>query len=167
MKFFIAVLLSAVCLTAVAQADISVPPYKRFPTLPPIQLLLGDSATKYTKENIPSKKPVLVMLFSPDCSHCQKTAEEMQQRKEDLKGIHIIMATLHTVSQMNEFVKTYRLDELKNVVTGKDMYYLLPPFYDIKNLPYLAFYDKKGKLILGFEGSMPLQKILDTFKEGK
>ena len=107
------------------------------------------------------------MLFSPECSHCQHTAEEMQQYKEELKDIHIVMATLHTISEMNEFVKKYKLDELKNVTIGKDIFYLLPPFYDIKNLPYLAMYNKKGNLIMGFEGSMPLAKVLETFKANK
>jgi len=68
-------------ITLTAQ-NVTEPPYKRFPTLPPIQLLLGDSATKYTKENIPSKKPVLVLLFSPDCNHCQHTAEEMYNNRD-------------------------------------------------------------------------------------
>src|SRR5687768_8240661 len=73
---------------AVAQIDTARPPYLRFPTLPPIQLLLGDSTTRYTKANLPRKKPVLLMLFSPDCSHCQHTAEEMLQHREALEDIH-------------------------------------------------------------------------------
>lgn len=160
----LALLLSAITFSQTAPTQ---PPFLRFPTLPPVQLLLGDSTTKYTKEDIPKKKPVLVMLFSPECSHCQHTAEEMLLHKNDLKNISIVMATFQPLWQMNEFVQKYRLNELDNVVVGKDVYYILPPFYNIKNLPYLAFYDKKGKLIRGFEGSMPLQKILAVFNENK
>ena len=145
-------------------ADTALAPYQRFPTLPPIQILLGDSTTKYTKENLPRKKPVLLMLFSPDCSHCQHTAEEMLAKKDQIKDIHIVMATLHSINQMNAFVEKYKLKELPNVVVGRDMYYLMPSFYGIKNLPYLAFYDKKGALIKGFEGSMSIEKILEQFK---
>lgn len=155
------------CTGAFAQEDVTQPPYKRFPTLPPLQLLLGDSATKYTKENIPAKKPVLIMLFSPECSHCQQTAEEMLERKEELKGIHIIMATMHSISQMNDFIARYKLTQLKNLVAGKDVNYILAPFYSIKNLPYMAMYNKNRNLILGFEGSMSVQKILETFKANK
>jgi thioredoxin-related protein len=148
-----------------AQVDTITPPYKRFPTVPPLQLLLGDSTTKFTKDNIPRKKPVLIMLFSPDCNHCQRTAEELWQHQKEMKDIVIVMSTLHSISQMNAFVREYRLDEIKNIVTGKDVHYILPSFYGIKNLPYLAMYDRKGKLIMGFEGSMPVIKILQTFKE--
>ncbi len=162
---FIGFLLSA--LIGHTQEDISIPPYKRYPTLPPIQLLLGDSVTKYTKENIPEKKPVLVMMFSPDCSHCQHTAEEMYQRKEDLKDIQIVMATILPLYEMNSFMKKYKLNELENVVAGKDIYFLLPPFYSMKNFPYMALYNKKGNLIMGFEGSMPIEKLITVFKENK
>lgn len=154
-----------ISLAGFTQEDAQLPPFRRFPTLPPIQLLLGDSATKYTKENIPRKKAVLLMLFSPDCSHCQQFAEEMSEKKEAVKDIHIVMATLHSIAQMNEFVEKYGLKQLNNVVVGRDIYFFIPTFFSVKNLPYLAFYNRKGNLILGFEGSMTLERILQVFKE--
>lgn len=164
MKFFTAFCLALFSLAALAQNAPTQAPYLRFPTLPPLQLLLGDSTTKYTKEDLPRKKPVLIMVFSPDCSHCQHTAEELVQRKEAWKGIHIVMATLHPLWQMNAFAEKYGLKSLPNLVVGKDASYILPSFYGLHNLPYLAFYNKKGALIKGFEGSMPLDKILNTFQ---
>ncbi len=148
-----------------AQKDSIDAPYKRFPTLPPLQLLLGDSTTKYTKESLPKKKAILIMLFSPECSHCQHTAEELPKYKNDLKNVQIIMATMYGITPMNEFAKKYNLESLSNVVIGKDLYFLLPPFYNVHNLPYLAFYNKKGALISVFEGSLPLDKIVQVFKE--
>jgi len=142
-------------------------PYKRFPTLPPLQLLLGDSATTYTKNSLQKNKPTLVMLFSPDCSHCQQTATDLPLFTKRLKGIQIVMATVHGITPMNEFIKKYKLNEIPDLVVGKDMYFLLPPFFAVKNFPYHAFYDKKGKLISVFEGSMPLMQIVTEFKKGK
>lgn len=139
-------------------------PYLRYPTLPPMQLLLSDSTTRFTRSDIPPKKAVLLMIFSPDCSHCQHTAEELVANKEKLKNLYIVMATLHPLSQMNAFVQQYRLQQIPNLIVGKDYSYILPSFYGIRNLPYLAFYNKKGKLITGFEGSMPLDRILKTFE---
>lgn len=164
MKYYLSFGLLLLSIVSIAQSDNTIAPYRRFPTLPPIQLLLGDSTTKYTKEHIPKKKPVLLMLFSPDCSHCQHTAEEMVQKKEEIKNIHIIMATLHSITEMNAFAEKYGLKQMDNVVFGRDIYYFIPSFYSVKNLPYMAFYNQKGKLIQGFEGSMSVQKIIDTFK---
>jgi len=153
--------------TAFPQVDTAQPPFKRFPTHPPLQMLLSDSVTKYTKNDLPKKTPVLFMLFSPDCSHCQHTAEEMIKYKDDIKDFQIVMTTLHPLWQMNSFVEKYRLKDLENVAIGKDLFNIMPSFYNIKNMPFQAFYNKKGNIITTFEGSMPLLKIIEVFKQSK
>ncbi len=167
MKYLLLAFIMCFSFAGFAQADVLETPYKRFPTLPPIQLLLSDSTTKFTKEDLSRNKPVFVMLFSPECSHCKQSAEELLLYKDEFKNIQIVLATMYSITQMNEFVQTYKLNTLPNVVVGKDMYFLLPPFYGAKNLPFLAFYNKKGKLISVFEGSMPLTKVLQVFKDFK
>lgn len=167
MKLLFTLILSIAGLTVFCQTDVPEPAFKRFPTLPPLQLLLGDSATKYTKEDIPKKKPVFLMLFSPDCTHCQHTAEEIMAHKEELKDIYMIMATMHSLAQMNDFVQKYGLNELPNLTVGRDVYFILPGFYDVKYLPYMAFYNKKGELISGKEGGLPIAKVLEIFKSQK
>ena len=167
MKFLFVLLLSMAGLGAAAQTQEPEPAYKRFPTVPPLQLLLGDSTTKYTKDNLPKKKPVFVMLFSPDCSHCQHAAEEMLVHKDELKNIHMVMATMHSITQMNEFVQKYHLAQLPNLVVGRDVFYILSGFYNIKHLPYMAFYNKNGQLISTVEGGLPIPKVLQVFKENK
>jgi thiol-disulfide isomerase/thioredoxin len=164
MKLTFLMLFCFVATTVFAQIDTTTPPYIRFPTLPPVQLLLSDSTTKFTKEDFSKKKPVLLMLFSPDCSHCQMSAEEMVANKEKLADIQIVMATLHSLEKMNEFISTYRLNEIPGLVVGKDLYYILPGFFNMKSLPFNAFYNKKGELIRGFEGSMKLDRMLQQFK---
>ena len=148
-----------------AQTDSTQLPYKRFPHVPPFQLLLGDSTTVYQKEALPKGKPVLLMIFSPECSHCQHTAEDIVAHKDALKNIQIVMATLHTITQMNDFAKTYKLTDLTNVVLGKDVHYILPPFYSIHSLPYMAFYKSNGDLIDTMEGSLPMEKVIEVFKK--
>ncbi|MGZ3840365.1 MAG: TlpA family protein disulfide reductase [Flavisolibacter sp.] len=148
-----------------AQSDTTMPPYKKYPTLPPLQILLGDSTTKFTKKDIPGQKPVLIMLFSPECSHCQHEAEELVAHKGDLGDIQVIMITFHPLWQMNQFVTDYKLKEIPNIVVGKDLYYILPGFYALHNLPFLALYDRKGDLISVFEGSMGIEKLIQTLKE--
>jgi len=157
-------LLLAVSFILHAQTDIGQAPYKRFPHVPPLQLLLGDSTTVYKKEALPKGKPVLLIIFSPECSHCQHAAEDIVAHKDALKNIEIVMATLHTITQMNDFVKTYGLGALPNVVVGKDVHYILPPFYSIQSLPYMAFYKANGDLMDTIEGSLPMEKVVARFK---
>lgn len=147
-----------------AQSDSVEAPYKRFPHVPPFQLLLGDSTTIYKKDELPKGKPVLLIIFSPECSHCQHTAEDIVAHKDALKNVEIVMATLHTITQMNDFAKTYGLKDMPNVVIGKDVHFILPPFYSIQSLPLLGFYKANGDLIDAMEGSLPMEKVIEKFK---
>jgi len=49
-------------------------------------------------------------------------------------------------------------------VLGRDTKFLLPPFYKIGNLPYLALYDKKGNFITSYEGNVKVDAMLKAFK---
>lgn len=141
------------------------PLYKKNPTIPPIHLLLPDSATVFTDKNLKKNKPLYIILFSPDCDHCQKQTEEIADSIHRLKNIQIVMATTLSFDKMKEFYTHYRLSRFENITVGWDQYLLLPTVYRIKNFPFLAFYDKKGKLITGIEGALPLSKVLEYFKE--
>ncbi len=102
MRVLFSLLLLLFTLLSFSQHDTTTPLFKRFPTLPPLQLILTDS-TKYTSENIPKKKPVLILFFSPDCEHCQHEAEELVANKEGLKNIHIIMVSTYPLYRLKEF----------------------------------------------------------------
>lgn len=152
-------------ISSFAQTDSTkIPPYKRFPTLPPIQILLSDSSTMYTKAQIPTGKPVLFMIFSPDCSHCQHETEELVAHMDELKDVQIVMITFHPLWMMKDFIANYGLAKYPNIVVGKDINYITPSFYGISNIPYLAMYNKKGDLIEGFEGSLPIPKVIEILK---
>ncbi|MGZ5285550.1 MAG: TlpA family protein disulfide reductase [Flavisolibacter sp.] len=146
-------------------ADTTMPFYKRFPTITPFQILLSDSTTMYKKADLPSNTPVVFMIFSPDCNHCQEEASEIVKRKEELKNIHFVMITMHPFTAMKDFIKTYELDNISNVVVGRDIYYLMPTWYKFHHLPFHALYNKEGKLLSVFEGSMNVGSLKTILEE--
>ena len=153
-------------LAGIGQTDsIAEPPYKRFPTIPPAKLLLTDSISYFTKEKLPKKKAVMLILFSPDCDHCQHETEEIIRRIDDFKKVQIVMATTLPFDKMTEYYKKYNLNRFPNIVVGKDVGYMLPTFYNVRNLPFLAFYNSKKELISVFEGALPIEKILEELKK--
>ena len=148
-----------------AQNDSTQPAYKRFPTFPPIKLLLPDSSSIYTKNDLPKKTPVILMIFNPGCEHCRHETEEILKNMESFKDIHIVMATNMPFDTMMSFRRTFQLEKYKNIVVGQDTHYFLPGFYMMHNLPFLAFYNRKKELISVFEGSLPIPSILEIFKD--
>ncbi|MCZ2459054.1 MAG: redoxin domain-containing protein [Chitinophagales bacterium] len=161
------ILLIAAVLFSVAtfgqNASVNIPAYKRFPTLPPVKLLLTDSVHQFSKENFSKKNPVLIVVFNPECEHCQKETEELLDNMDKFRNIQIVYATMMSFDKMIEFYKHYKLAKYPNIVVGQDTKFFLPSFYMINNLPYLALYNKKGSLITTFEGAVPVQKVLDAF----
>ena len=164
MRFILFSVLMLSGIASFAQLDSLRPAFKRFPEVPPIQILLSDSTTIYTKAQLPKKTAVLFMIFSPECSHCQHETEELLAHKDELKDVQIVMITMYPIWMMKEFIATYKLDQMPNVVVGRDFNYFTPGYFSIRNLPFLAMYNKKGALISAFEGSLGIEKVIEIFK---
>ncbi len=107
----------------------------------------------------------MLMLFNPECEHCKQATEEMISKIDRFKNIRIVMATNTTFSRMLAFRETYQLAKYKNIIVAQDTHYFLPTFYMIRNLPFLAFYNRKKELISVFEGSLPMEKVLLEFEK--
>jgi thiol-disulfide isomerase/thioredoxin len=146
------------------QENVTLPPYKRFPTVPPLKLLLLDSTSYFTKNDLKKNKPVLIIVFNPDCEHCKHETEEIIKNIDSLKNIQIIMATMMPFDLMKSFYEKYELQRFQNITVGKDVQYTLPSFYQMHFMPYLAMYDKKGNLLDTFEGAMKIEDLIHTFK---
>jgi thiol-disulfide isomerase/thioredoxin len=142
-------------------------PFMRFPTLPPLHLLKLDSMTYLTKDDVKRNRRAIIMFFSPDCPHCKEQTERILEDFKDFKDMEIVMATYQPFSELKEFNEHYHLADHPNIMVGRDEHFTLPPFYKIKNMPYIALYDKKGNLITTFEGTQKVDTLLQAFKEGR
>ncbi|MDZ4796443.1 MAG: thioredoxin [Bacteroidota bacterium] len=166
MKKINAALISLLITTAMmAQNDSIQPPYKKFPIYPPVKLLLPDNTSYFSKADLDKKSPVMLMLFNPQCEHCQHETEALTTHIENFKHIQIIMATSMPFDSMMAFRERYHLEKYKNIVVGQDTHYFLSTFFMIRSLPFLAFYNKKKELISVFEGGMPMHLILKEFEK--
>jgi thioredoxin-related protein len=126
---------------------------------------MPDSASYFTKDDLPKKSAVMLMLFNPQCDHCQHETEEIIKHIDQFKGIQIVMTTSMLFDSMMTFREKYKLADFKNIVVAQDTHFFLPSYFMIRNLPFLAFYNKKKELISVFEGSMPIEKALEELKK--
>jgi thioredoxin-related protein len=153
-------------LAAYSQTDSISPAYLRFPTVPPFEILQVDSVTMFSKSDLKKNQQVMLMYFSPDCEHCQHQTEDILHDIHSFKKIQIVMATYQPFESMKSFYEKYELAKY-NIHVGRDTKFILPPFYRIKSLPFIALYDKKGNLITTFEGNQKVNKILKAFGKEK
>ena len=129
-----------------AQSDSLQAPYKRFPFFPPAKLLLPDSMSFFTKADLPKKMPVMLMVFSPTCEHCQHETEELINNIDKFKNILIVMTTSMPFDSMLSYREKYHLDRYKNIIVAQDTDYFLFTFYIFtclqskRRLPNKGFY---------------------------
>ena len=165
-KICISILLLVIVSTPVYSQQDTTALFMRFPQVPPVTLLKTDSSL-ITKQGLKKNQPVLLMYFSPDCPHCRHQLEDMLTRIKAFKKIQIILATYRPIEELALFQEKYKLNDYPNIQVGRDTRYFIQPFYKIKNLPYLALYDKKGNLIRTYEGNVKVDTLVEAFQRGK
>ena len=145
------------------QAAATPAPYERFKNLPPFELK-GLDGKAIKRDNLLKNRGTILMFFSPDCNHCLQQMDWMKQVKEELKAYNFVLATYQPLEELKGFYQSFKLNEWKNIYIGRDEKYFLPPYFRIRNLPFIALYDKKGQLISVFEGNTKTDLILASFK---
>lgn len=159
---FITLLMNTTIL-AFGQKD-SLPPYLQFRTLPPFKLLKSDSSGWITKADLQKHKRTIIMLFSPDCEHCQKQTEILMEHLDELKDVQIVMATTLPLEKIKEFIRRFKLNDHPNFFIGRDNAMFLGIYFDLHSIPLLAIYNKKDELINVFEGGAKWKKLAEALK---
>jgi thioredoxin-related protein len=147
---------------AFAQQDTSLI-YLRFPTVPPFKLTKVPDSTVFTKDNLKKKKLTIIMIFSPDCEHCQQMIKEITANIKLFKKAQIVMATPLEFSYVKKFYEEYKIADYPNITMGRDPGYFLGTFYKVRSFPAIFIYNKKGNLVNWFTGEVELKKIVDSF----
>jgi cytochrome oxidase Cu insertion factor (SCO1/SenC/PrrC family) len=162
MKTFLLVFFSVLTVFRGLSQD-DTPPYKKNPAIPSFEIQKTDKSI-FTNAKLKKNIPVIIIFFSPTCEHCLHQMDAMMKRVNDLKKYQIVMATYQPDEELVEFDKKYQLKKHPNFTTGRDIRYFFPPFYAIRNFPYLAFYDKQGKLKSTNEGTMSVDDMIKRLK---
>lgn len=138
-------------------------PYKKYPTLPAFKILEMDSTTIFNTYNIPKGKPTVLMLFSPDCDHCQHLTEKLTKGMDSLKDIQFYMVTpVSSMTELREFYNKNHLADYKNIaVVGRDYQFFFFSFYGARFVPYLAIYDKHKKLIKAMDSNLSVKELYE------
>ena len=56
------------------------------------------------------------------------------------------------MQEIQSFADTYKMLHVKNLVIGRDPKYYVPSYYRVKFTPYVAVYNKEGRLLQTFDG---------------
>lgn len=131
---------------ATAQTYDNTPPYQKDSTVPAFHILQADSSW-FEKPDLAPNHPLVIVYFNPDCGHCQHTAQQFAKKMDQFRDVTFVWATyLSPLDSLTKFAVDYKLNNYPNVHFGKDLKYFIPSFYRVEYTPFMALYDKKGKL---------------------
>ena len=148
-------------LSFVMAQDPSLPIYMRFPSVPPFKIIKLPDSSFFKKDDLRKKKATLIMIFSPDCDHCQKATKGLIANAGLFKKIQIVMGSSASYESISHFYRDFAIAGQSNIIMGWDPGFFLGSFYSITTFPSIFLYNKKGVYVQKFEGHVPFTKIAE------
>lgn len=111
-------------------------------------------------------KPVMIMIFSPQCEHCTYIIDSLKTVREEIKTTQMIfIAEERNKEYMEAFMEK---ENMKNDVlfknTGTNKGELIYAIYTNKILPQITFYDADHKLVKIFDGNYQFADVKKYLK---
>ncbi len=104
----------------------------------------------------------IIVLFQPDCDHCQREATAMKENLEGFSTYQVYYISSASPQELQEFAVAYGLDTAPNFHFGTtDVVNIIDKFGSIP-VPSVYIYSENGKLQKEFIGETPIEEILQA-----
>lgn len=139
--------------------------------------ILKTDSTFTTYTDLKKNEPVMLIYFGADCPHCQRLTLEMKQHMDVFKKLQIVMVTFSKtespwMSMIRNFSRDYELPKYKNITMGTEYpdflkygYYPVQRYYAVQTTPYIAIYDRKGKVSKTFSKEPEIKDVVAAVKK--
>ncbi len=152
----------AIAIRGFSQYD-TIAPCLKTKTLPQFSLLSIDSVA-FTQDKLDTGKFTILMLFNPECEHCQKQMEKFLSIAEFYGPVQLVLISIETLENTRHFYNRYHLDRYPFIHIGKDFKRFFISYFRAETIPVLAFYDKKKSLVLFKQGDASESEIREALK---
>lgn len=134
----------------------------RQPDLPPFSITKAPDSSRFEKSDLQKNKAVMIMVFSPDCEHCQVRVKEIMANSKLFKNIQIVMISNLGYNYISRFYKEFKIARYPNIIMGMDYRYMIGNFFTIPSVPAIFLYNKNGKFVKAFDRDVPVKKIVEA-----
>lgn len=147
----------------------SLPKYAKNKVIPSFKILIGVSkkdaagkmdSTWFSNENLPNNRPIVIIYFSPECSHCVHEMKEIEKKMDSLKNAFFVFASYHPLDSIKNFEIKYNISSYPNIAMGRDTKYFLPVYYDVKYTPFMAVYDTHKNFAKAYDQGANMHELI-------
>lgn len=136
-------------------------PYLQDKQLPFFKMMLTDSSVFY-KDDLKKNRPTIIIFFSPECEHCKKLTELLIEDIKEFKKTQVVMISPLPLSKIKDFYNELHIKKYRSIKMGKDALYFFANYFQTHYLPFIATYNKKGKLVKGWEGGTTIKELVES-----
>ncbi len=155
--FFLSLVITVGCTRAQNSGNIQ--------NIPDYRILDADSVYR-TPANLKKNQPVMIVYFSPDCSHCQHLMNEIKGQMKDFSKIQIVMVSAVDYRMIKGFYKDFGIAAYPNITVGTEgNSYKVLQYYNVKTTPYIAIYNHKHKLLKAYEKAPKIEDLAAMAKK--
>jgi thiol-disulfide isomerase/thioredoxin len=133
-------------------------PFLKDKNIPKFTLNLT-TGKSFSNTQIPKTKYTCIIIFSPDCSHCQEEAAELTKNADKFKSVFFIWNSYKEMAYIKAFAIKYGLDKQSNVIVGRDPEFSIPVFFRPRMTPFVAIY-ANGQLLKVYEQGVKVDELL-------
>ncbi|HET7179470.1 MAG TPA: redoxin domain-containing protein [Chryseosolibacter sp.] len=101
----------------------------------------------------------VIILFQPDCDHCQHEAVDIEQHLEEFKDYTLYFVSSSPMEQITAFAKNFKLDNKPNVIFALTTNEGVLTYYGPVPTPSIYVYSQ-GKLRTSFNGQTDVENII-------
>jgi peroxiredoxin len=105
-------------------------------------------------------QPMVLILFQPDCDHCQNEAKQIKNRLDAFNNYQVYFISSQAHEQIKKFGADYKLLNIPNVFFGSTSVQSVLDNFGAIAAPSLYIYSKEGKLVESFEGEVDIGVVL-------
>jgi len=135
-------------------------PYILNPHIPEFSITSAADGKEITNKTIPANyKYTCIIIFSPDCSHCEHEADELNKNADKFKNVLFIWDSYREMDAIKKFAGKYNLIGKPNVVIGQDPSFTIPTFFRPKMTPFVALYDN-GNFVKVWEQGVEVAELM-------
>ena len=124
---------------------------------PSIPLTLLDN-TQVNVKDLKGKNALI--FFQPDCDHCQREAQEFERNLEAFTGTSLYFITSGPMEEIKAFADAYKLSGRPNVHFAFTAALNVLNNYGPISAPSVYVYSEDHKLVKGFNGETPIERII-------
>ena len=124
---------------------------------PDMIITLTDNSTHNVKD-LTGKN--VIVLFQPDCDHCQREAVDFQKNINAFESCAIYFITAAPMDEIKEFSTKYNLNGHPNVHFGFTPAPNILNTYGPISAPSIYIYSDEHKLVKQFNGEIPVNEVM-------